>query len=90
MKKQQIEDKTDKLYPIKKAEEMSDEEFSRWWALRKAMEILDDHARRYDIDLDRINLNTQKIINEYIDPISGDVLHHIKKARVENEIYSGP
>lgn len=73
-------------YPIKKASEMSDNEFSRWWALMNALEIIFDHAKRYDIDVDNLNLNTKKIIDEYVDPISGDILHKMRQEK--NEAHS--
>ena len=70
-------------YPIKKASEMSNDELSRWIALMNALEHIYDHADRYDIDMDKINLNTKKIIDEYIDPISGDILHELETQNIE-------
>ena len=78
----------DDLYPIKPAAEMPVEEFSRWWALMDALEIIFDHAERYDIDIDRINFSNKKIIEEYIEPISGDIMHKIEQAGGADEIYS--
>jgi|TARA_R110000787_G_scaffold336_9_gene1318 hypothetical protein len=70
--------------PMKKASEMSDLEFSRWWALMQGLEVIYNHAERYDVDTDNINLNTKKIIDEYVDPISGDILYEIQQARKGN------
>lgn len=66
---------------VKKAADMSDLEFSRWWALIKGLKIIFTHAEKYDIDIDNMNLSTKKIIDEYVDPMSGDIMHQIQKAR---------
>jgi hypothetical protein len=71
----------DNLYPIKQAKDMNDEEFARWWALMEALDTIFTHADKYSIDIDDINLSTKKILDEYVTPISGDILHDIKTAR---------
>lgn len=71
----------DNIYPIKKAAEMPDDEFARWWALMEGLDTIFKYADKYDIDMDNINLNTKRILDEYVTPISGDILHDITNAR---------
>jgi hypothetical protein len=75
-------------YPIKRACEMSNEELSRWWAFVQALDIIFTHAEKYDLDIDKMPLNTKKILDEYIDPISGDILHELNKEQ-SYDLYSG-
>lgn len=71
----------DNLYPIKKAKDMKDDEFARWWALMEALDTIFTHADKYSIDIDSLNLSTKKILDEYVTPMSGDILHDIRIAR---------
>lgn len=64
--------------PPKTSAEMSPEVLSRWLAFTKSLEIIFDHAEKHGIDIDTINIDTRKIVKEYIDPMSGDILHDIE------------
>ena len=57
--------------------EMTDEYVARWYALIQALHIIWNHADKYNIDLDDVNLDTRKIVREYVNPISGDILHEL-------------
>ncbi len=76
-------------YPIKSASQMSNEELSRWWAFVQALGIIFTHAEKYDIDIDKMPLNTKKILDEYINPISGDILHELNKDKENYDLHSG-
>lgn len=69
------------IYPIKKAKEMSDEEFSRWWAFIESLDIIFKHADKLGMEIEDININVKKMIDEYISPISGDIMNDIKNIR---------
>lgn len=69
------------IYPIKKAKNMADDEFARWWALMEGLKVIFDHADKYNIDMDSVNINSKRILDEYVTPISGDILNDIQEAR---------
>lgn len=66
---------------IRLSDSMSDIEIARWSAFIEALEIIFNHADKYDLDVDNLNLDTRKLLKEYIDPISGDILYNIKKQK---------
>lgn len=63
----------------KLTEDMSDVEIARWTALITALKIIYGYADKYGIE--DVNLDTRKILKEYVDPISGDILYNIKKEK---------
>lgn len=79
MKKKKNKVDISNIYPIKPAKEMSKREFSRWWAFMESLKIIFDHADKLGLETEDINLNTKKILDEYIDPIAGDIENDLTK-----------
>lgn len=66
------------IYPIKKSTEMSVKEFSRWWAFMESLKLIFDYADKVNLEVEEINMNTKRILDEYIDPISGDIQNDLE------------
>lgn len=65
----------------KLSDSMSDVEIARWSALIEALEIIFKHADKHNIDIENLNLDTRKLLKEYVDPISGDILYNLKRQK---------
>ena len=63
--------------PQEEPTSMTDEYVSKWYALIHALNVIWRYADQAGIDPDEINLDSRKIVREYIEPISGDILYEM-------------